>query len=78
MPVDMIPLPQVEQHLTTRSLSEMTEICQEYVETQQKPCTTVTIDNKVCYAYMELDGTSHPVQCYIRLEEVAQPLQEKQ
>ena len=73
MPIDMIPIPQVEHHITALSLSQAAQICQDYVEAKQKPCATVTIEGKVCYAYMELDGTSHPVQCYIRLEEVAQP-----
>jgi hypothetical protein len=64
-----IEIPEVIHHDSPRTLAQMTEICQAYVEQEKKPCTTVTIDGKVCYAYMELDGNSQPVQCYVRLEE---------
>ena len=67
MPV--IEIPDVVHHNEVRSVKQLQEICQRYVETEKKPCAIVKIDGKVCFAYMHMDGSSDPVQCYIRITE---------
>jgi len=57
-------LPEVIDYDMEMSEWEVQGICEEYVEQQQKPCTVVKIDDRICYAYQELDGTSHPVHCF--------------
>lgn len=69
--IDLIPIPPVVHHDDYRTMAQVQSVCQTYVEQEQKPCAVVTIDDKICYAYMELDGSSDPVQCFIRIESVA-------
>jgi hypothetical protein len=59
-------LPEVVDHDITMTEQEATWVCEEYVAQREKPCTVVNIDDRICYAYMELDGSSQPVQCFIK------------
>ena len=57
-------MPEVVDHDLSMTEQEVTWVCEEYVAQQEKPCTVVKIGDRICYAYMELDGSSQPVQCF--------------
>jgi hypothetical protein len=61
-------LPEVIDNEGTMTEQEAHLVCQEYLDEEQKPCSVVEIDDRICYAYMELDGSSHPVMCFTREE----------
>ena len=58
-------LPEVQHHESAMTLDQAHAACQEYLASEEKPCTVVQIDDEVCYAYQNLDGSSKTVQCFI-------------
>lgn len=59
-------LPPITDYDIAMSLREVQQICEERVTQVQKPCTVITIEGRVCYAYSELDGSTDSVHCFIR------------
>ena len=57
-------LPKVVNHQESKTEQEVHIICQEYVGKEGKPCAVIRLDERFCYAYTELDGSSYPIQCY--------------
>ena len=57
-------LPKVVNNQESKTEQEVHIICQEYVGEEEKPCAVIRLDERICYAYVELDGSSHPIQCY--------------
>jgi hypothetical protein len=61
-----MPIPDVENHAENKSLLEVQNVCEVRVEKYDMPCAVVTTGNKVCYAYMYLDGSSDTVHCFVK------------
>ena len=55
--LDTMPIPNVHQNAEALSYAEAQSICEDRVYNDELPCSVVTIDSKVCYAFMLMDGT---------------------
>jgi hypothetical protein len=67
--IEFVAIPEVTHHDIAMEMAEVQFICQEYVTEKQLPCSVITIEDEVCYAYMNMKGeTLGKVQCFIRRE----------
>lgn len=62
---ESIPIPDVQDHNEYRTIFDMQDVCQRIADSQERPCTVVQTDDRVCYAPMNMDGSSETVQCYL-------------
>ena len=63
--LDVMPIPEVTHRDVAMSLENVYSICQIYMDKREKPCSIVKIDDKVCYAFMNLKAeTVGNVQCF--------------
>lgn len=62
-------VPKVDHHDQAMSLSQVQSVCEKRLEEDELPCAVVQIGDEVCWAFMDLDGESETVQCYIRMNE---------
>lgn len=62
------PIPEVDHHDQYRTMEEITSICKIRVRDDELPCSVMTIEDEICYAFMDLQGVSKRVQCFKRLD----------
>jgi len=60
--------PKVIDHPGGKSIMEVTAICEDAVQ-EEVACAVVTIDDKVCFAYMDEYGHADWVNCFPEIEE---------
>ena len=61
-------IPAVEQHDVALSFADVIAVCEQRVAEANRPCATVKIDDKVCFAFLDFEGNSTTVHCFINRE----------
>ena len=62
-------MPKVDHHDEAMTLSEVQDVCEKRLSEDEMPCAVVQIGDEVCWAFMDMQGESETVQCYIRINE---------
>jgi len=57
-------IPAVETHDVVLELVDVQAICEQRVEEAELPCVVVTMDEKVCFAFLDERGESSTVHCF--------------
>lgn len=63
-----IAVPQVQDHTTPLPKSAVVEVCEQRVAADNLPCAVVEIDERVCFAFLDVRGESSTVHCFPLLE----------